>query len=169
MQGKAQLFVFLEFLTIFPAHISTNNVLIYFLLTFLLLYFPILPTHLGRLWPLWPSLSSPNNSPLWATKVCAHLSETSRRAAGPGLLGLSNIQSSWKSHLLILHLRKTIKTEKIYKNHSQALTGKGTNTGWVGGTMFESWKTWPFFRGQVRLMTQRSKVISFSLHLREGG
>lgn len=140
------LFVFV-FLTLFPAHISTNNVLIYFRAAFLPLCFPILPTHLRHLWPLWPSLSSPINPPSWATKAHAHLSGTAGRAAGPGLPGLPNIQSSWKSHLPILLLRKTIKTEKIYNKSISGSNweGKKTEAG-SGGTMFKSWKTKTFLQ-----------------------
>lgn len=121
------LFVFV-FLTIFPARISANIVLIYLSAPFLPLCFPILPTHLRHLWPLWPSLSSPINPPSWTTKAHAHLFGTAGRAAGPGLPGLPNIQSSWKSHLPILLLRKTIKTERIYNKSVSGSNSKGEKT-----------------------------------------
>lgn len=153
---KHNLFVFV-FLTIFPARIFKNIVLIYFGAALLPLCFPILPTHLRHLWPLWPSLSSPINPPSWATKAHAHLFGTAGRAGGPGLPGLPNIQSSLKSHLPILLLRKTIKTEKIYNKSVSGANweGKKRRLGW-GEKCLTAEKQRLFFRKQVRLMTWRS-------------
>lgn len=80
----------------------------------LTLCYPIMPSHLRHLWPLWPSLCSAINPPPWPITAHAHLAGPAGRAAGPGLPGLPSIQSSWKSHLPILLLSKTIKTLKIY-------------------------------------------------------
>lgn len=91
-----------------------KTVLIYLQAVLLTLRHPIMPSHLRHLWPIWPSLCSPINPPSWPITAHAHLAGPAGRAAGPGLPGLPSIQSSWKSHLPILLLSKTIKTQKIY-------------------------------------------------------
>lgn len=151
------LFVFVC-LPIFPARISTKNLLIYFRVVFLPLCYPIMPSHLRHLWPLWPSLCSPINPPPRATTAHAHLSGTAGRAAGPGLPGLPSIQSSWKSHLPILLLSKAIKTEKIYNKSVSGSNweGKKQRLG-QGERCLKAEKQRLFFRKQGRLMTQRSK------------
>lgn len=78
------------------------------------LCYPIMPSRLRHLWPLWPIFCSPINPPQRPTTAHAHLSGTAGRAGGPRLPGLPSIQSSWKSHLPIQLLSKTIKTQKIY-------------------------------------------------------
>lgn len=91
-----------------------KTVLFYLRVVLLTLCYPIMPSRLRHLWPLWPSLCSPINPPLRPITAHAHLAGPAGRAAGPGLPGLKSIQSSWKSHLPILLLSKTIKTQKIY-------------------------------------------------------
>lgn len=91
-----------------------KTVLIYLRVVHLTLRYPIMPSHLRHLWPLWPCLCSPINPPPRPTTAHAHLAGPVGRAAGPGLPGLPSIQSSWKSHLPVLFLSKTIKTQNIY-------------------------------------------------------
>lgn len=105
------LFLLLDFYNILtPAHISLKNCFAV-LPTF---HYPIKPSHLRHLWPLWPSLCSPINPPPRPITAHAHLAGPAGRAAGPGLPGLPSIHSSWKSHLPILLLSNTIKTQTIY-------------------------------------------------------
>lgn len=114
-------------------HISNTyhwkTALIYLRSMLLLLCYPIMPSHLRHLWPLWPSLCSPINPLPRATTAHAHLAGPAGRAAGPGLPGLRSIQSSWKSHLTILLLSKTIKTEKIYNKSVSGSIWEGKKEG----------------------------------------
>lgn len=88
----------------------------------LTLRYPIMSSHLRHLWPLWPSLCSLISPPPRPITAHAHLAGPAGRAAGPGLPGLPSIQSSWRSHLPILLLSKTIKTQKIY---NKSVAGSG--------------------------------------------
>lgn len=117
-----------------------KTVLIYSRAMLLPLYYPIMPSHLRHLWPLWPSLCSPINPLPRATTAHAHLSGTAGRAAGPGLPGLPSIQSSWKSHLPILLLSKTIKTQKIYNKSVSGSIWEKKKGDSVREKMFENWK-----------------------------
>lgn len=115
-----------------------KTVLIYLRAVLLPLRYPIMPSHLRHLWPLWPSLCSPINPPPRATTAHAHLAGPAGRAAGPGLPGLPSIHSSWKSHLPILLLSKTIKTQKIYNKSVSGSIWEKKNGGTVKEKLFEN-------------------------------
>lgn len=122
-----------------------KTVLIYSQAVLLTLHHPIMPSHLRHLWPIWPSLCSPINPPSWPITAHAHLAGPAGRAAGPGLPGLPSIQSSWKSHLPILLLSKTIKTQKIYNKSVSGSIWEKKKGAQLRKWLFENWPQCSFF------------------------